>query len=251
MKSSLDAEGRLPLHLHPPPLNPTQPTGITAASPLPPSDPAPEAEVLRTEPNGFGLHREYMREPRIDPDKDIALQSTRNNPNHKSGPFFHPLPNATVFRLLYWFYRASVTKSMADVDCLVHKVILAEDFNLGDLWNFNMAQEMAHLDAYGTTDAPFSAEDSWKEGSVKIHVPNTKSKHTSEYMAPEFQVSGVYYRPLLEVIRSMVQRPDIQGSYWVPFKWFHQSSEGQECIYSDIYNSDAMLEEDAKIHALL
>ena len=129
-------------------------------------------------------------------------------------------------------------------------MILAEDFNLGDLWNFNMAQEMAHLDAYGTTDAPFSAEDGWKEGSVKIHVPNTKSKHTSEYVVPEFQVSGVYYRPLLEVIRSMFQRPDIQGSHWVPFKWFHQSLEGQECVYSDIYNSDAMLEEDAKIHAL-
>jgi hypothetical protein len=240
----------LPSHLHPPPPISMQPTVITAASPLPPSDPAPEADVLRTHSNGFGLHREYMRKPRIDPDEDITSQRTRNAPNYDSGPFFHPLPNATVFRLLNWFYRASATKSMADVDCLVHEVILAEDFNLGDLQSFSMAQEMARLDEYGTTNSPFSAEDGWKEGSVKIRIPNTKSKHTSENTAPEFQVSGIYYRPLLEVIRSAFQRPDVQGSHWVPFKWFHQSSEGQQRVYSDIYNSDAMLEEDAKIHAL-
>jgi Plavaka transposase len=72
----------------------------------------------------------------------------------------------------------------------------------------------------------------------------------SESAAPEFQVSGIYYRPLLEVIKSTFQRPDVQGHHWVPFKWIHHSSERQEHMYSDIYNSDAMLEEDAKIQAL-
>jgi hypothetical protein len=140
---------------------------------------------------------------------------------------------------------------MADIDSLVHKVILAEDFDPEDLKNFRIAQEMAHLNAYAATSSPFAAEDSWKEGSVKIQVPNAKFKHASESTAPEFQVSGIYYCPLLEVIKSAFQMPNIQGYHWVPFKWFHQSSKGQECIYSDIYNSDAMLKEDAKIHALL
>jgi hypothetical protein len=139
---------------------------------------------------------------------------------------------------------------MADIDCLVHEVILAEDFNPEDLRNFSIAREMARLDAYGATDSPFSADDGWKDGSVKIRVPNAKSRHASESAAPEFQVSGIHYRPLLEVIKSAFQRPDVQGYHWVPFKWFHRSSEGQDRVYSEIYNSDAMLEEDAKIQAL-
>jgi hypothetical protein len=139
---------------------------------------------------------------------------------------------------------------MADVDCLVHEVILAEDFNLEDLRNFSIAQEMARLDTHGTTDSPFSVRDGWKEGSVKIRVPNSKSRYASESAAPEFQVSGIYYRPFLEVIKAAFHRPDVQGYHWVPFKWHHQSPEGEERVYSDIYNSDAMLEEDAKIQAL-
>jgi hypothetical protein len=185
----------------------------------------------------------------------------RNNPDCESDaspqtPFFHPFPNASVFRLMNWFYQASATKSMTDLDCLVHEVILAEDFNPEDLRNFRITQEMACLDTYGATESLFSAEgnlkeSSWKEGSVKIRVPNAKSRYTSESMVPEFEVSGIYYCPLLEVIKSAFQRPEVQGYHWVPFKWFHQSSEGQECVYSDIYNSDAMLKKDAKIHTLL
>jgi hypothetical protein len=45
----------LPLYLHPVPPNPT-PTEILAASPLPPPNPMPEPDILRTDPNGFGLH---------------------------------------------------------------------------------------------------------------------------------------------------------------------------------------------------
>jgi hypothetical protein len=244
----------LPLYLHPASPIPT-PAGISAASPSPPPDPAPEPEILRTDPTGFGLHREYTREPRVDPDDDIAPEKMRNNPDHGSDassqtPFFHPFPNATVYRLINWFYRASATKSMTDLDSLVHEVILAEDFNPEDLRNFRISREMDRLDAYGATSTPFSAEDDWKEGSVTIRVPNAKSRYASESAAPAFQVSGIYYRPLLEVIKGAFQRPDVQGHHWVPFKWFHHSSESQERVYSDIYNSDAMLEEDAKIQAL-
>jgi hypothetical protein len=201
-----------------------------------------------------------MREPQVDPDDDLVSEKLRNDPNHESDaspqtPFFHPFPNTTVFRLINWFYRASMTKSTTDLDCLVHEVLLAEDFNPEDLRNFRIAQEMTCLNTYGATESLFSAEGglkegSWKEGSVKIRVPNAKSRYTSESAAPEFEVSGIYYHPLLEIIKSMFQRPEVQGYHWVPFKWFHQSSEEQERIYSDIYNSDAMLEEDTKIHML-
>lgn len=75
---------------------------------------------------------------------------------------------------------------MADVDCLIHEVILAEDFNLEDLWKFSITQEIACLDAHCATGSLFSAKDTWKEGSVKIQVPDVKSRYASETVAPEF-----------------------------------------------------------------
>jgi hypothetical protein len=166
--------------------------------------------------------------------------------------FFHPFHNPTVFRLLQWFYSGSGTKSKADLDSLVRNVILAEDFNPEDVEHFSADRELARLDEYGDIGSPFLADDGWKEGTVKIRVPNAKSKYVSESVAPEFDVGGVYYRPLLEIIRGAYQRPDVKKYHWVPFKLFHQSSRAHTPVrvYTDIYNSDAMLEEDAKIHAL-
>jgi Plavaka transposase len=56
---------------------------------------------------------------------------------------------------------------------------------------------------------------------------------------------------LLEVIKGAFQSPDAKRYHWVPFKLFHHSPDGPVYVYSDIYNSNAMLEEDTKIQALL
>ena len=57
--------------------------------------------------------------------------------------FFHPFPNATVFRCMKWFLGASGTLSVAALDRFAHEVILSDDFNCKDLRNFSTAQEMA------------------------------------------------------------------------------------------------------------
>jgi hypothetical protein len=82
--------------------------------------------------------------------------------------FYCPFENSSVYRLVNWFYHVLQAKSVADLDTLVHDVILAKDFDPEHFRNFSTAQEMAQLDAYSATDAPFSANDNWKEGSVKI-----------------------------------------------------------------------------------
>jgi hypothetical protein len=96
------------------------------------------------------------------PAVDVPLTGLGNT------PFYHPFENSSVYWLVNWFYRISQAKSMADLDTLVHNVILAKDFNPEHFRNFSAAQEMARLDAYSATDALFSANDNWKEGSVKI-----------------------------------------------------------------------------------
>jgi hypothetical protein len=62
---------------------------------------------------------------------------------------------------------------------------------------------MACLDSYGAIDTLFSAEDGWKEGSVTLQLPNARYKHASESTAPEFKIDGIYYQPLLEILKSV------------------------------------------------
>ena len=84
--------------------------------------------------------------------------------------FYHPFENSSVYRLVNWFYHVLQAKSVADLNTLVYNVILVKDFNPEHFRNFSAAREMARLDAYSATDAPFSANNNWKEGSVKIRV---------------------------------------------------------------------------------
>src|SRR6266851_4674633 len=91
-------------------------------------EPEPEAKAnlfITTEPNDFGLYRQYTRRPRIDPEYGRGQEHSRDNATHDADTatgdqpeevmpnlkWFHPFPNATIFRLVKWFYGASNTKS--------------------------------------------------------------------------------------------------------------------------------------------
>jgi len=55
---------------------------------------------------------------------------------------------------------------------------------------------------------------------------------------------------LVEVIKAACQNDQAKQYHWVPFELVHQSPSAHLQAYTDIYNSDAMLEEDAKIRVL-
>lgn len=260
----------LPSHLHPAPPKPSTPAAeLDVPSPASTPDPEPELEadtMFTTEPNGFGLYRQYARMPRSDPEDVLTLEDlvdeTMPDQNHSESatvteaPYpvladsYHPFPNATVFRYINWYLGVSRTLSVVDLDRLASEVILSDDFNREDFRTFSAARELRRLDQYGSTDIPFAADDGWKVGSVMLHVPNSKCKHPSESASPQFRVSGIYYRPLLEVIKAACQGSQAKKYHWVPFKLVHQSPAGHMRTYTDIYNSNAMLEEDARIRAL-
>ena len=177
-------------HLHPAPPKPNPlrvPSPTLSSTPEPPVDLEPELDTLiTTEPNGFGVYRQYARAPQIDPEDDIMLDDLQNSLEtpQASEPvaggitgFYHPFPNATIFQLLHWFYQRSATKSKADLTSIVRDVIQAEDFNQDDIKDFNADREIARLDEYSKTNSPFLAHDGWREGTVKLQVPNAKSKY--------------------------------------------------------------------------
>ncbi|EIW62284.1 uncharacterized protein TRAVEDRAFT_115985 [Trametes versicolor FP-101664 SS1] len=104
---------------------------------------------------------------------------------------------------MHWFYSGSVTKSAGELDSLVNEVLLADNFNVNDLRGFNAKHELNRLDKHTDTGANnFPAADGWRQGSVKIPLPKTKVKHTSEDSAPTFEVHGIFYRPLLTSIKA-------------------------------------------------
>ena len=264
----------LPSHLRPAPPKHAPPAELEVPSPEPTPDPEPEVDtVFTTEPNGFGLYRRYLREPRTDPEDGLTLADLADGDDdgddndaipgqhHSDAPatetprsstvdFFYPFPSVTVFRCVQWFLGTSGSLSTTEFDRFAREVILSDDFNCEDLRNFSTARELVRLDRHGDTDLPFFADDRWKKGSVTLQAPNAKHKHASEFASPQFHVSGIYYRPILEVIKAACQSDQAKEYHWLPFELVHQSTAGDLRVYTDIYNSDAMLEEDAKIRAL-
>ncbi|GBE87834.1 hypothetical protein SCP_1200590 [Sparassis crispa] len=268
------------------------------APPLPP-DPEPAAEEIvpcfQTEPNQFGVYCEYITTPLADPEDEITLDSLCDSPtlitawssdsshwnslrsfgaafmkklHDAEQNYFAPFLNATTYHLISWLYNSSSVKSVADLDCLVNDVLHAEDFDIADLENFRAARELKQLDNYSEA---FDAGDDWCEAAVKVHLPKENVLYRSEDDAPEFEVTGIYYRPLLQVIKAAYQDISATRFHVIPHKLFWQppsssndasSSESASSdddvevepepvrIYSELYNSDAMLEEDAKLRTL-
>jgi Plavaka transposase len=260
-------------------MQPTQPDENQRSLSPPPSisSAAPGTDddmpTFDTEPDEFGLFRSYISCPTYEPDEEIPLDSICDSQGFavakinsdnwwsvfgpRSSPLesvnqnlFAPFLNATVFRLMSWFYCGSNLKSVTELDKLVNDVILVDDFDKVHLKGFNATRELKRLDEHQQrTELP--SKDGWKETSVKIRLPAEKACYTSEDNAPEFEVNGVFYRPLTDVIISAFQEAAAETFHVTPFRLFWQRSEDEpaERVISELYNSDAMIAEHQKIQA--
>ncbi|KIO08768.1 hypothetical protein M404DRAFT_133518, partial [Pisolithus tinctorius Marx 270] len=165
--------------------------------------------------------------------------------------FFMPFLNPTMFRLMQWFYNSSNTKSLANVDCLVNEVILAEDFDCEDLHGFRATHEAQCMDKYpNNTNTPsILCTDNWNKTSVKVKLPAKKVQFTSELDAPEFEVPDLFYHKPLGLLRSAFDEVSAQMFHTKPFKlfWKQSPSVQPERIYGDLYTGDVMLVEHKSI----
>ena len=255
----------------------SDPQSPNTRSPSPP----PQPNVIKTDRDEFGLYRLYTSYPHTNPDEMQDLESrcdapglataSRNGgkrwwtgfghlmldlPIQKDG-FFVPFLNATVFRLMNWFYSGSSFKSIAELQSLVDDVILAPDFKISDLDGFNAKRELRRLDGEAETNSnnspstPFANTNRWKQSSVYIRLPCEKVLQ-KEDTAPTLEVPGVYHRSLIEVITMALQDAAAKTFHFTPFSLFWQqfSESTPERVYSEIYNSDSFLEEDEKVKKL-
>lgn len=86
---------------------------------------------------------------------------------------------------------------------------------------------------------------------MHVKLPDEKVCQ-NEANAPILEVQGVYHRSLIEVITTALQDDSAKSFHYTPFRQFWKSTpeSSSERIYSEIYNSDAFIEEDKKIKSL-
>ncbi|KXN84188.1 hypothetical protein AN958_12892 [Leucoagaricus sp. SymC.cos] len=231
--------------------------------------------VTTTAPNNFGLFRQYTQFPQVDPEDACTLDDYCNSPNLATNPdpqpwpwwagmvsvaarakeFYEPFLNATVYCLMSWFYGAS-GKSLDDLDKLVHDILLSPDYDLEHLKNFSAKQEGHRMDAAtgmakdskSTTDF-LGGTSGWKEGSVKLKVPVKGQAYRDEDQAPIYTVGGIYYRSIIDIIKAAFAKPAAASFHYIPYKlfWNHAPNAPPEHVITELYNSDAFLEEHTKL----
>lgn len=247
-------------------------------SPTPPD--IPESSVMTTEPDEFGLYRVYTSYPSSNPDEFQDLADRCDAPGLSRAlkshtpkwwvgfgcnvteltqrahtNVFAPILNATVFRLMSWFYSGSSAKSIAELQSLVDDVLLAPDFDLSDLKDFSARRELRRLDGVANAeDEPGQLEGcnhGWRTGIIKITLP-CENICQKEAEAPVLEVPGVFYRSLVEVITTALEDEASKSFHYTPFSLFWKPATNSlpQRVYSEIYQSDAFIKEDQKVKHL-
>ncbi|KAJ7021549.1 hypothetical protein C8F04DRAFT_1313789 [Mycena alexandri] len=234
---------------------------------------------VKTDPTDFGLYKVFPNRPTHDPDESVSLDDLCKSsellvaakPSSSAAtPPWSPFMNSTVARLMTWFHLGSNLKSIADLDSLVHNVLLKEDFDPAHLKDFSTARENKRLDDSapnsGADDSP-APPDGWKTASIKIKLPAPKVC-VAEADAAEFEVEGLIYRPLLDVMVEAFQGPAFKDFHTTPFEYrwdpnhnkpdnpdveltaadadldeygLPELPDGHEVVYGEIYTSSRML----------
>ncbi|PPQ75330.1 hypothetical protein CVT26_015183 [Gymnopilus dilepis] len=141
-------------------------------------------------------------------------------------------------------------KSVGELERLVSNVLLAEDFDQEHL-DFNAERELGRLDSEDDKSSPFSPENGWKTSLVRIPLPAEGVKQASEAAAPMLEVP-VCHRSLLESDISSWKDESSSLFHLTPFKmfWKHAADSSPERVVTELYNSDAMIEEHEKVSNL-
>ncbi|TBU53092.1 hypothetical protein BD310DRAFT_981403 [Dichomitus squalens] len=239
---------------------------------------APRPPYVDTSPNEFGIFRRYTSLPQRDPEEGLTTADFADSATHLRPPVnrqernplralgasiaeglghacdvaaktYAPFLNWSAFSLMTWQYTGSVTKSAGELQRLVDDVLLDPRFDQGDLMGFSATREKRRLDEYAGTAGAFSGGDGWHEVEVELHVPKERVQHESENNTESFFVRGIWARNLTEVLKTAFQDVIARKYHWFPHQLLRRRGPNAplERVYSEVYNSDAMLEEHENI----
>nr|GAT50466.1 predicted protein [Mycena chlorophos] len=255
---------------------------VPSPEPPPAQEPQSEPEPtvlswIRTPPNSFGLYKVYPRRPTHDPDALVTSRDRYNVSQHADGVpsdiplphegWFYPFPNATVAHLMRYHIEEEHPESNAGFDRLIAVLQPDEErqsdgVNLADIpFPFHSKRFLDDLDRKGIE--PLGVTEKWQLGKVDLPLPCV-GRRQKESDAPLFTVDDIHFRPLLDPIREVLQGPLFENFHTTPFALrFDPSFNGDavdrdvpllgtqaipvlppqhEDVYSEVYNSPAMLE---------
>ena len=223
--------------------------------------------LTRTDANSFGIFREYLtvssHNP-CNPDAFMDVQPTPAVPQSIGSNLavvapvesaHDPLTDSKPVseNLLLAWMTTGLRNTPAGMNDLVHNVIRHPEFDPSELEDFNAVTATRQFEREQFSEpkpgVALKTGGGWKEGSVSIRVPCTGVRQKEEE-APEFVVSGILYRDVVEVITAELEDPDaFKNIHITPYKewWRPGPAEEPVRVYSEIYNSDAMLQADKEM----
>ncbi|THU99722.1 hypothetical protein K435DRAFT_855472 [Dendrothele bispora CBS 962.96] len=145
------------------------------------------------------------------------------------------------------FPAAKKDAATAGLTQLVREVIKAEDFNPDDFSdNFNAQAENRRLNRLKDPSGFF---DNFKEASVTIDVPSSDKTIPPQLL----DVPSLMYRDILSVIKTAFQEHLADKFHFSPYKLYHQLPGSRKVVraYSELYNSDAFIEEHDRVQCAL
>lgn len=186
-------------------------------------------------------------------DQPETLGKTSSNINYE------PFPNSTIHRTVSWFseLKGNVL-TPDDVDTFVETVIHAEDvpFNPSHYPKpFRLVNELKRVDEYKiptpiSQNPTFSPVAGWREATVDLALPCARKGLPKPHTFP---VRGLHHRSITEIIKAeFPSTTDRNDFHLTPYKllWDVNDSQPelpQERVITEMYNSDAMIEEHIKI----
>lgn len=166
---------------------------------------------------------------------------------------------------MQWMWTGSATKSIAEMARLI-EILQSPDFDKAHLEGFDIHKETARLDASLDFQPGRASDEGWQESDVTIEVPDgEKHSDVSTHPLKTFSFPGLYHRSITAVIKRAFSEDSARDFHYTPFKSIWKpshpisSNEGadtdplpipEQRIYDEIYSSDAMLEEHAKLQNL-
>jgi hypothetical protein len=159
-------------------------------------------------------------------------------------PLKHPFKNDSVFEAIKTFCLSPSSKTAGGMDAIAD-LITSGRIAPEDMRGFKAATALRHLDKFAA-ESPI-AGGPWKTGSVKIKMPcmrRNRPSFSKEEDAPEFEIPGVKYRSLVDILTSKLKNPATSGSFvHTPFTewWCPPGTTTPVRIYGEAYSSDAAI----------
>jgi hypothetical protein len=216
---------------------------------------SPPTEPAVTTPDDFGVFRVYSTAPVRDPVANLPRLVDHNAGfTTKSAPpgpaangqlasgipelSYGPFSNPTELDFMEWTNSIPSELSQEKAQAFV-EISRMEHFDPDDLKKINVDQLNKRLDAYSLEDHLACAN--WTNGSVKLRLP-CKGVECPESEAPEFEIKGVLYRKLVDVIKGVLQSDAGSDFHYIPFsEHWKPSPDGPTVrVYGEAFSSDAM-----------